>query len=103
MESFFGVLDDSPNPVMKEVNGKQLKASVVFAAALKWLKEHALDKINQAYPDTLGIEDEKVLWVVTVPAIWSTRAKRVMRKVGILGISFCPSCFCIARLLKSVD
>ena len=67
---------------MTSRNGRQSKALVVFGAALKFFKNHlnhALKKINQSryFP----IREDKVLWIVTVPTVWSAKAKGFMRKV----------------------
>ncbi|XP_054721285.1 uncharacterized protein LOC129231062 [Uloborus diversus] len=58
-------------------NGKQLKAVTVFAHALRYFKDHALQELSDQ--SATRILNEDVRWVVTVPAIWRQPAKQFMR------------------------
>lgn len=69
---------------LKEAGGKTLPAIAVFTLSIKALKDHLLDML-----DTRGttLQAEEVLWVLTVPAIWTDSAKFFMRKAA-LGVIF---------------
>ena len=45
----------------------------VVAKTLKYVKDEALNEINKC--QLVPISDEEILWIVTVPAIWSDIAK----------------------------
>lgn len=70
---------------LKEAGGKTLPAIAVFTLSIKALKDHLLDML-----DTRGttLQAEEVLWVLTVPAIWTDSAKFFMRKAA-LRVIFC--------------
>ncbi|NXE20624.1 HS12B protein, partial [Ardeotis kori] len=59
-------------------NGKMLPALMVFSESLRYLKEHALNTIQEASFQTV-CDEEEITWVITVPAIWSTAARQFMR------------------------
>lgn len=65
---------------LKEAGGKTLPAIAVFTLSIKALKDHLLDML-----DTRGttLRAEEVLWVLTVPAIWTDSAKFFMRKAAL--------------------
>jgi hypothetical protein len=53
--------------------GETLPLITVITKTLEYLKEEALREINKSQITPLNLED--VLWVLTVPAIWSDDAK----------------------------
>ncbi|NXH99329.1 HS12B protein, partial [Pachycephala philippinensis] len=63
---------------LKASNGKLLPALTVFSESLRYLKEHALNTIEEASFQTV-YDLEEITWVLTVPAIWSAAAKQFMR------------------------
>ncbi|NWW95897.1 HS12B protein, partial [Rhynochetos jubatus] len=63
---------------LKASNGKTLPALMVFAESLRYLKEHALNTIQEACFQTV-CDQEEITWVVTVPAIWNSSARQFMR------------------------
>lgn len=63
---------------LKASNGKLLPALTVFSQSLRYLKEHALNTIQEASFQTV-YDQEEITWVLTVPAIWSAAAKQFMR------------------------
>ncbi|XP_041907004.1 heat shock 70 kDa protein 12B-like isoform X1 [Corvus kubaryi] len=63
---------------LKASNGKVLPALTVFSKSLRYLKEHALNTIQEASFQTV-YDQEEITWVLTVPAIWSAAAKQFMR------------------------
>ena len=65
--------------MLKAANGKQMLGIDVFSAAVKFLKEHFLENINNRNAGN-GITVDVVRWVLTVPAIWDYSAKQFMRE-----------------------
>ena len=57
------------------MDGKELPAVTVFSKALEHIKKITLKYLNEQveYPN------RSILWILTVPAIWSPAAKQVMR------------------------
>lgn len=71
-------------PVVKAANGKLVSAQVVFSRCLAFFKMHALERLKESTKGLIAFED--VLWVLTVPAIWSPAAKEVMREAAHEGL-----------------
>ncbi|XP_037667305.1 heat shock 70 kDa protein 12B isoform X1 [Choloepus didactylus] len=67
---------------LEAVNGKKMPALEVFAHALRFFKEHALQELREQSP--LLPEEDTVRWVLTVPAIWKQPAKQFMREAAYL-------------------
>ncbi|KAM4689848.1 heat shock 70 kDa protein 12B-like, partial [Rhinophrynus dorsalis] len=67
---------------LEAVNGKKVHALVVFAHALRFFKEHAVQELKDQCP-ALN-EKQAVRWVITVPAIWKQPAKQFMREAAYL-------------------
>ena len=53
------------------MNEKEMKAKDVFAHALAYFKEEA--------EKALKMRSRRIKWVLTVPAIWTQRARQFMR------------------------
>lgn len=62
---------------IKASNGKSILAVTVFAHALRYFREHALQELSDQ--SATRIVNDDVRWVVTVPAIWRQPAKQFMR------------------------
>lgn len=62
-------------------NGKHLQAKLVFAHSIKFLKDEAIKIIQQETGDD-GYSVDDIQWVLTVPAIWTPRAKQFMREAA---------------------
>ncbi|XP_028966949.1 uncharacterized protein LOC100899882 [Galendromus occidentalis] len=61
---------------IRAVNGRPMKALVVFSLALRHFKEQAFREVR----DVAGmIAFEDIRWVITVPAIWRQPAKQFIR------------------------
>lgn len=62
---------------IKAVNGKSVKAIVVFTHVLRYFRKLVLEELT----DSTGtkINNDDVRWVITVPAIWRQPAKQFMR------------------------
>ena len=66
--------------MVKASNGKLYPALTVFALALKYFRDHALQELS----DQCGMKivNDDVRWVISVPAIWRASAKQFMRKAA---------------------
>ncbi|XP_017197241.2 heat shock 70 kDa protein 12B isoform X4 [Oryctolagus cuniculus] len=67
---------------LEAVNGRKMPALEVFAHALRFFKEHALQELREQCPSLP--EKDAVRWVLTVPAIWKQPAKQFMREAAYL-------------------
>ena len=61
--------------MIKAVDGKALSAITVFSKALQYIKTTVLDYLDKQIKNP----KRSILWIVTVPAIWSPVAKQIMR------------------------
>lgn len=79
-------IDNSPYVTS---NGKRFLVIDLIADYLRAMKELALKEINEATNNTLKLSD--IRWVITIPAIWKDRDKKLMRKAaqqaGLIGSS----------------
>lgn len=57
-----------------------MQAKTVFAHSIKFLGDEAIGAIRQQTEDDLKLEE--IQWVLTVPAIWTPRAKQFMREAA---------------------
>lgn len=64
---------------MEEMNGKKVSAKRVFRLAIKFLKKHLLDQFKKR---NLGVKNDLIKWVITVPAIWNDACKQFMREAA---------------------
>ena len=62
-------------------NGRSLKAKTVFAHSIRFLKDEAVEIIRRETGDE-GYKVEDIRWVLTVPAIWTPKAKQFMREAA---------------------
>ncbi|XP_052277819.1 heat shock 70 kDa protein 12A-like isoform X2 [Dreissena polymorpha] len=60
---------------------KCMKAIKVFSMAIKYMVHHLHETLNEK-GRSLGIKHDEIHWVITVPAIWSDRAKLFMREAS---------------------
>jgi hypothetical protein len=71
--------EDEDGPVVTE-QGRPFRAVSLFAAFLAWLKHRALRHLRET-----GVPipaDNRILWCLTVPGLWSDRAKWWMRRAA---------------------
>jgi len=61
-------------------NGETVKALTIFAHALRFFRNHALQEL--ADQSQTRIVNEDVRWIITVPAIWKEPAKQFMRQAA---------------------
>ncbi|KAL9960020.1 hypothetical protein ACROYT_G033410 [Oculina patagonica] len=66
---------------IKAANGKFVKAKIVFVPSIKFLKEEAIKVICQRTGDD-HFSANDIQWVLTVPAIWTPKAKQFMREAA---------------------
>ena len=64
---------------VKEVAGKYLSAMTVFTEVIRFLKDQLLGTL-QKRKDNFVVKD--IMFVLTVPAIWTDRAKKFMREAA---------------------
>ena len=62
---------------IKAANGRPYPALTVFAHALGFFYEHALQELSDQSATTIVNDD--IRWIITVPAIWKAPAKQFMR------------------------
>ena len=76
-DSYYYVLmqDISRNLMITAMDGKQLLAITVFTKALQYMRRIVLDDLDKQIHNS----KRSILWVLTVPAIWSHAARQVMR------------------------
>ncbi|KAM9378056.1 LOW QUALITY PROTEIN: heat shock 70 kDa protein 12B [Phaethornis superciliosus] len=65
---------------LEAVNGKKMQALEVFAHALRFFKQHAVQELREQCPSLP--ERDAIRWVITVPAIWKQPAKQFMREAA---------------------
>ncbi|KAJ6226614.1 hsp70 family protein [Anaeramoeba flamelloides] len=68
---------------VKSVEGNLFPVLDVFSFALQMLKQISTEYMNKFLPSK--ISEEKIRWVITLPAIWSEEAKSIMRKCAYQG------------------
>ncbi|CAD7698479.1 unnamed protein product [Ostreobium quekettii] len=101
------------DPMVKALNGRSLKLSVVLEKSLEYLKNDVVSTLNAQ--KGLGLSPEDIIWVVTVPAIWNDWAREMMRtaafKAGMiqsqrsknLKIALEPECACISVQMEKMQ
>jgi len=64
--------------MIKAVDGKELPAITVFSKALDYIRTIMLKYLDEQ----VTYISRSILWILTVPAIWSSAAKQVMRSAA---------------------
>lgn len=65
--------------VVYDIKGNSMPAVDVFSVSIRALKSHVMKRLrNQGS----SITDNDIKWVLTVPAIWTDKAKLFMRKAA---------------------
>ncbi|XP_060574856.1 heat shock 70 kDa protein 12B-like [Ruditapes philippinarum] len=65
---------------IEDISGRKMPALVVFANAIKFLKDNFTETIRNRVP---SFKNTDVTYVLTVPAIWDDMAKRFMREAAV--------------------
>lgn len=66
------------NTIIKDVTGKEMLAVDVFGLVIGYLREHLLTKL-QSHDTKATLAEDTIQYILTVPAIWSDKAKAFMR------------------------
>ncbi|XP_052813117.1 heat shock 70 kDa protein 12A-like [Mya arenaria] len=69
----------SPLLRIKDISEKELDARTIFSLAIKYFKDIAVETVDLS---TLGLKEEYIQWMITIPAIWSDYAKQFMRQAA---------------------
>jgi len=65
--------------MIKAVDGRELPAILVFTKSLEYMKKIIIDDLCTRID---SIEHIKIKWSLTVPTIWSQRAKDIMKEAA---------------------
>lgn len=65
--------------LLEDDKGKRMEAIKVFSSAIGYLKDHMLTTCKKQLTD---IEQSDIMWVLTVPAIWTDSSKQFMREAA---------------------
>ena len=63
--------------LLEDLSGKPVPCIDVFALSIGSLVDHLMEMVEK---QGTGLEMKEILWVLTVPAIWTDSAKQFMRK-----------------------
>lgn len=64
---------------VKDIRGREMPALEIFTHAVKFMKNHLFKNLEGR---GIKVDDFKIIWVLTVPAIWDDPAKQFMRKAA---------------------
>lgn len=67
--------------LMKSKTGKSMRALKVFSESLRFMKDHALERIGQHTSGKKFIASDAT-WVLIMPAIWGASAKQFMKEAA---------------------
>lgn len=62
---------------IEDVRGNSLPAIDVFAAAIGALTHHMMEHVER---QRINLQPNEIKWVLTVPAMWTDKAKEFMRE-----------------------
>ncbi|XP_052795593.1 heat shock 70 kDa protein 12A-like [Mya arenaria] len=65
--------------MVEDISGKKMPALTIFSMAIRYLKEQLMETLHLRIPD---ISESDILYVITVPAIWSDGAKQFMKEAA---------------------
>ncbi|XP_069129994.1 heat shock 70 kDa protein 12A-like [Argopecten irradians] len=72
---------------LEDDQGSKMPAMKVFSSSIWYMRTQLMKTCRNRYSD---IEDSDILWVLTVPAIWSDASKQFMREAAVeAGIKDC--------------
>jgi len=77
---------------VKDINGKKMSAMTIFSMAINYMRKHLMELLMK---QLTAIKQSDVMFVLTVPAIWSDGAKQFMRVAAI-------SVSCLRHLIKVI-
>lgn len=64
---------------LADIHGKEMLALDIFAIVIKHLKDKLETSIAQS---SAGLQEDEILWMLPVPAIWSDSAKQFMKEAA---------------------
>lgn len=67
---------------IEDISGKKMPALTIFGHSIRYLNEHLLKTVCK---QKIGMNQEDIQYVITVPAIWDQKAKQFMRKAAVQG------------------
>ncbi|XP_052091560.1 uncharacterized protein LOC127728285 isoform X2 [Mytilus californianus] len=59
--------------MLEDINGRKMKALDVFACCIEYIKNKVFKRAEEA---VRGLTEERVHWMITVPAIWNESARQ---------------------------
>lgn len=65
--------------LLEDDKAKTMEAMKVFSSAVGYLKDHMLTTCKK---QLTNIEQSDIMWVLTVPAIWTDSSKQFMREAA---------------------
>jgi len=63
--------------VLKDKTGKQCSAGEVFTLSIKAVVDWIMMELERI---GVGLREDEIIWVLTVPAAWTDSAKQLMRE-----------------------
>ncbi|XP_052078590.1 heat shock 70 kDa protein 12A-like isoform X2 [Mytilus californianus] len=69
---------------IRDISGKEMLAIEMFALVLGYLRNHLMQRLENRDTNVI-LEENMIQWVLTVPAIWSEKAKQFMRYAAAKG------------------
>jgi len=70
----------SRNTEVDDINGKRMPALTIFSMAINYMRGHLMTALKNQVTD---IRQSDVMFVITVPAIWSDASKQFMREAAV--------------------
>ncbi|XP_052799277.1 uncharacterized protein LOC128230890 [Mya arenaria] len=70
----------SRTTTIEDINGKPFSALKIFAMSIRYLREQLVESVTN---QQIGLKENEILFVITVPAIWDDRAKQFMREAAL--------------------
>lgn len=68
-------------PLLRATNGTMVPAVTVISQALSFMMQHVMERLRVGV--AVSVLPTDILWVLTVPAIWSNGAKQLMREAAL--------------------
>ncbi len=64
---------------VRSVSGEEIDSKIIFIHAFKCILAKAMEAVNNKFGEGFVKDAKDIRWVVTVPAIWSDKAKNFMK------------------------
>ncbi|XP_033742683.1 heat shock 70 kDa protein 12A-like [Pecten maximus] len=66
--------------MIEDETGKKLPAMLVISLSIGYMKDHLKTLINKR---CIGLEENDIHWIITIPAIWDDSVKQFMREAAV--------------------